>query len=227
MKNIYPKILNTKHRIYSSSFRKGVGFTIVELLVSAAVLIIIFSFVLASFRTGQSSGELDVVLKQVIDGVSTVRNMSLGGQVLDDGLFPAGGYGINFNLAEQPDQYILYAVAEVGGNYSPGDELSVGITQFKNIELIKLCGLAEEVISDATGLPCQRPDWKELKHADEEYLEVIFPLSGEVLINYPPHPALGDLYYVGGVIEHQKTNRQAYFYVSLASGLVTGSLVYE
>ena len=193
------------------------GFTLMELLVSAAIIIVIFSFVLVNFRTGQRSGEASVAIKQIINGITTVRTMALGGQMLTNGTFPEGGYGINFDISN-PSQFVLFEMPVAGGSYQSGDGIMLtnGLTQFKNIEFIQFCGT-----NNVTTLPCQA-GWQDLKSGIDNYLEVVFVSPGVVMANYPSAP---DYKYVGGIIEHQDTKKKAYFYVSLVSGLVTGDLL--
>ena len=211
MKNFFQK---------RSNGQKGAGFSLVDLMVASTIIIIIFSFVLASFRTGQYSGEIDVVLKQVTDGVTTARTLTLGGKQLPDGTFPPGGYGINFD-AENPSQFVLFELPTLGGSYKSGDgqAISGGIKQFNNIRFVQFCGA-----NDVSTLPCEPGAWQNLQVGSSDYLEIIFPSPGETLVNYP---ASGGFNYVGGIIEHQKTGQRAYFYVSRLSGLVTGDLFYD
>jgi len=198
----------------STISKSGAGFTLLDLLVSATVLIIIFSFVLANFRTGQKSGEIEVALKQVIDGITTVRTMSLGGQLIN-GDFPAGGYAIHFNL-QNPSQYILYQASAPAASYHPGAELPNGISPLKEVKLVSLCGLDQDQIISR---PCQNSDWDNSTNP----LEIIFSLANEIFVNPATDEQSGlPFKYVGGVIEHQKTGQQSYFYISLVSGLVTG-----
>lgn len=211
--------------------KSDAGFTMVELLVSASVLMILFTFVLANFRTGQSSAELDIVLKQIISGISSVRNMALGGQVMSDGSYPDGGYGIHFDLETNPDQNILFFTLNIDDCdpkrkdcfYEVGNELAGGIRKFKNIEIIEICGTDD--LYDMGGnlvTPCDSPNWKDLKHAGDEYLDIIFPIPGEFNANYR---AVADYDFVGGIIESTTTGAQAYFYVSLISGALVGELL--
>ena len=195
----------------------NLGFTAIELLVSATILIVIFSFVLANFRAGQYSGELDIITRQVIDGVSTVRIMTLGGQVTPAGIFPAGGYGVSFDINNR-NRFVLFA--DLGptpnGIYDPGEEIPNGIVQFSNVYLIDLCVSSEDVVDS---LPCQFSDWTNIV---SNRLDIIFPRPGLVTASDGLNPLPVASQFVGGVIKHQKTGRQAYFYVSLFSGLITG-----
>ncbi len=204
--------------------QKKSGFTLIDLLVSAAVMVIIFSFVLANFRAGAKSGEIDVALKQVISGIGLVRNLTLGGQTVNnpipppDQIFPPGGYGIHF--AKNPSQFILFNLTVGGSSYEAGDGviLANGLKKFDDVDFIQFCG-ANSIAS----LPCESPDWKDLKHGGDDYLEISFPAAGEFSASYPDIDK--DYDYVGGIIQHKKTGRQAYFYFSLVSGLMSGDLL--
>ena len=94
--------------------RKRFGFTLLDLAVSTGVIVIIFSFVLANLRTGERSGELDITIKKVVSNISSVRNMSLGGQIID-GSFPEGGYGVFFDTFD-PEQLIFFAFSSEDGS---------------------------------------------------------------------------------------------------------------
>ncbi|MFA6215777.1 MAG: prepilin-type N-terminal cleavage/methylation domain-containing protein [Patescibacteria group bacterium] len=197
------------------NFKNSAGFTLIELIVSTAVLATIFGFVLANFRTGQRSGEIDIVTKQIINGVTTVRNMNLGGQQLVNGSFPDGGYGIDFDLA-YPSRYVLFSAANAGDSYAPGNELVNGIKQFNgNIKITQLCGLTA---SEITGLPCDpAAGWQLIGN----FLAVVFSLPNNITTHFA-NP--GSYKYVGGTLEHQISGQKAYFYVSLISGLTAGDL---
>ncbi|MBI3290672.1 type II secretion system protein [Candidatus Falkowbacteria bacterium] len=194
--------------------KSGAGFTVIELLVSAVIIIILFSFVLANFHTARYSGEIDVVLKQIISGVSTIRNYSIGGQLIN-GSFPGGGYGINFDL-KNPSQFVLYAADFPDTSLAAGEVLANGVGRFTDIKFIELCGLDA---TEVTSLPCQEGTWEDLG----DFLEIIFSLSNGISFNYEGEDA--GYKFAGGIIEHQKTGLQSYFYVSLVSGLISGGLV--
>lgn len=221
---ITPHLLVRDRVNYSSSNRKGEGFTVIELLVSATILIVIFSFVLANFRAGQYSGELDVITRQIIDGVSTVRNMALGGQLIVDPVtsnrvYPDGGYGISFNRTNL-NQFVLFADFDASGTYNAGaEEIPNGIVQFSNVDIIDLCVSSAITVTD---LPCQTSDWVSIA---SNRLDITFPRPGVVIASDGTDLlsiAFPNIRFVGGVLEHQKTEQQSYFYVSLFSGLITG-----
>jgi len=173
-RNCWPGILI----YFMSKNNSKAGFTILELLVSSFIIIIIFSFVVANFRAAQYAGEIGIVLKEVVDGITTVRNFSLGGRTLSDGTFPVGGYGIHFDRA-LPSQFIIFADDILGSGYSPGEELSNGIKQFdSNIQIVSLCGLDENII---TLLPCEIDEpITTLRWDDLNPLTVMFSLPSDI-----------------------------------------------
>ncbi|MDD2807462.1 MAG: hypothetical protein PHW95_03015 [Patescibacteria group bacterium] len=185
------------------------GFTLIDLLVAATVVIIMLSFGLARFRTGQFSNELDVSTKQLSDGVSTVRNYNLAGRTLVNSSLPDGGYGVRFDLAS-PDKFKLFAVVNAAAEILPK-----GTSTLSGVDLKSFCGLNKATV---TTLPCQGASWNNIGN----YLEIIFTPPGKILANFSD---TGTYQYVGGVIEHQRTGQKAYFYISLTSGLITQGLL--
>lgn len=158
--------------------------------------------VLANFRGGQHSGELDIALKQTVNGIEYVRTMTLGGQITDD-LFPEGGYGIHFNS----NWYNSFAAFESG-------DVPLRTIQLNNAEFFSFCGSNEIEIVDP---PCQA-SWQ----AVDNFLEIIFSSPDQII--YKPDGG-EDFKYIGGIIKHAKTGQTAYFYISLATGLVISGIL--
>ena len=193
--------------------RRPAGFTMIDLLVSSVVIIFMLSFVLANFRTAQFSGEIDVAIKQVVDQIRIVRNLSLGGQLLDDGIFPDGGYGAYFDLNSDNRVQLYAALDQVDTSFSSGRPLANQNVIFKNISFVNLCGLTADEVTD---LPCQGA-WEDAGN----YLEVVYSETGGATANYGQGSGFK---HVGGTMTSSKTGQQAFFYVSLLSGNVTGDL---
>ncbi|NUM25521.1 MAG: type II secretion system protein [Candidatus Buchananbacteria bacterium] len=189
------------------------GFTLIDLMVAAVIIIIMFSYVLANFRTAQFSGEIDVSNKRLVNLFKVARNYSLGGQLLANQSFPDGGYGVYLNL-NSPSTAQMYAALDQSANgFSDGELIPAQTLNFKDITLIDLCGA---VTDEITTLPCQS-GWEDAGN----YLEVIFDETGGAVANYD---AGSDFKHIGGVIKSSRTNQQAFFMVSLLSGGVTGNL---
>ncbi len=190
----------------------------VELIVSASVIVIIFSFVLANFRMARSSADLNSSLKSIVNGIETSRSFSLAGRILEDGSFPKGGYGIEFNA--NPSSYQIFAILEEG---QPIYFLPKEYKQFSNIDFF------------SPFFP-STPEYGFFITAEVEegicyigdYFRIIFSSPADIRIewdknNYPCQQH-DNPKYVAGLFRDRKTRNNAYFYVSLLSGLVFGSL---
>lgn len=188
------------------------GFTFIELIIGASIIALIAAISVANFRTAQKSDEINLAVDDIVGSVAEIRNLSLGGQLLADQTFPAGGYGINFQ--KNQNKFSVYAALDEANNgLSDGELLPTGFRQFSGIQISDLCLTTADTI---TALPCQT-GWVNIN----DTLEIIFDLSGGVLANNNAEPIVGATY-VGGVIRHTNTGRQGYFYVSLISGMVVG-----
>lgn len=184
------------------------GFTIWEVLVASAMVVILSTIVLANFRTARTSSERETVLQLLLDGVRTVRTMSLGGQIQVNGTFPDGGYGIRFNTAE-PSQFVLFALNGTTPEVLPG-----GVHRFSKVQIIELCGSYVDVPS---GQPCGA-DWQGVG----SILEIAFTSSGTATIITPTGQTFK---HAGGLLQHPVTGQKAYFYITLQSELVSGGLL--
>jgi len=197
-------------------FNKRFGFTIVELMVSVSIIVVMFVFVLANFRTARYGGDLNNTLSQVVDGLKTVRNMSLGGKQLTNGSFPEGGYGFYLDL-NSPSQFILFFAPNIGDNYITGNEISNGIKNLDKVYFTNIYGTNNSCLANSGGdfgLPGQEC-WDDIT-AGNSVLELIFNLSGGVFSN------ISDVHYLGAKFKHERSGREGYFYVSTKSGLITG-----
>ena len=189
------------------------GFTLIDLIVSSTIIVVMFTFVLANFRTAQFSGEIDVTIKQLVNMLKVARNYSLGGQLLANQTFPDGGYGVYFNLNSADKIQFYAALDEVDNSFAAGEVFDSKTLNLRDIALTELCGLT---MTEVTTLPCQT-GWENVGG----YLEVIFDEAGGAKANFNSN---SDFKHVGGVIKSSRTGQQAFFYVSLLGGAVTGNL---
>ncbi|MFA6410932.1 MAG: hypothetical protein WCW26_05170 [Candidatus Buchananbacteria bacterium] len=204
------------------------GFTLIDLLASTVILMIMLSFVIANFRTAQNSGNLDIVLRRVIESIGKVRNLSLGGQITNE-TFPTGGYGIHFDFAN-PSQYALFAAFEKDDGYIPSGAQANGLPSsvfsFSGVKFIQFCGHQKLAQDEILGLPCEGQGWQQISWQNaEDFLEINFLALSEMAVNYTNKQPDENYRYIGGVFIQEKTDLQGYFYVSLTSGLVTGDLI--
>ena len=193
-----------------------------ELIVSTAVLLMIASFVVANFRAGQQNSELRAVARQVSDGISAARIMTLGGQIVADPAapgtkkFPDGGFGVAMvDLTLDPtnsNRLVLFGDFDSDGiNNGTSELIANGLVSLSKVDFTEFCALEASTVGSS--IPCDS-SWVSLGHS----LTIIFSAPGVTQATYSATGITPT--YVGGVFKHQKTGRQGYFYVSLASGLI-------
>ena len=186
----------------------------IEMLIVSVILITIMSVVIASYRTGQRSGELEGSFQQTLNAITTARAKSLGGEIFTGGPFvnefPAGGYGVHFDKGS--NQVTIYAADAPDTTLTSGAVVGGGFINFADITVVDLCGSDQSVLTD---IPCGS-GWTSIGAS----LEVVFSQANEATASY----SIGSgARFVGGLLEHQKTGSQAYFYIALPTGVVTGN----
>ncbi len=200
--------------------KKNEGFTMIELIISASVIVIIFSFILANFKISQTKAGLDFSLKQIINGIETARGFTLGGKILALGFFPAGGYGIEFRA--NPSSYQIFAIPSLGGENYP---LSNEHKEFSQIDFISPIPSTPQFGFIATADIDQNPCYI------GNYFRIVFQSPQLIYAewdkeNYPCNE-IPEIKYVAGMLKDKTNGRQSYFFVSLVSGSVFGSLNYD
>ncbi len=182
------------------------AFTLVELMIAAGVVVMIFMSVLASYRHGDKSSQLDVALKQTQQVIDIARTRALAGKTHNNA-FPAGGYGVHV-AGVQTSALTPFVVSVADGNFSSGVALTNEVLNLRSVRIIALCGVTENTV---TSLPCTTGEWQTITDG----VDIIFSNPG-AQYSSPSYS------YVGGILEHMTTGKQAYFYVSLLSGVVSG-----
>jgi len=81
---------NKKHCLINSS-----GFTLLELMVGIAILVIITSMVLANFKVGNRQADLNMAAHRVASSLREVQSYAMGLKEFD-GISPDNGWGIAF-----------------------------------------------------------------------------------------------------------------------------------
>lgn len=88
------------------------GFTIAELLISIAIMMILTTMVIANFSRGRLSDDLRVSSQNLAENLRTVQNLATVGQAIainGNTRVPPGGYGIAIPWAQKERQYMPFA----------------------------------------------------------------------------------------------------------------------
>lgn len=101
------------------------GFTLIEMLTSIGIIIMISTIFLANYKTSNKRSDLVMTAQKVVADIHAAQNNALGLVNYGD-TFPAGGWGINFNLDRSygRSQYILFADLNSPGYQEAGEETS-------------------------------------------------------------------------------------------------------
>jgi len=112
---------------------KQKGFTLIELIVVMAIIVILTTLVLANYRDGQKRYALSQSAQQLASDLRRIQNMAMNGV----GISAASGrrgYGIYINLANN-DSYIIYADQNGNNTWQPSDELIEAINLANNVKI--------------------------------------------------------------------------------------------
>ena len=108
------------------------GFTIIEIIVSIAIIGLLTGIMLANYRGGANKTDLVGATHKVVSDIRVAQNYSLGTREFN-GITPLGGWGVRFDIAN-PTEYIIFADKDGDANYSTG-ELYVTNTLPLNMEI--------------------------------------------------------------------------------------------
>jgi prepilin-type N-terminal cleavage/methylation domain-containing protein len=109
--------------------KKCAGFTLIELIITTAIIAFLATFVLADYRNAGERTTLRLETQKFIGDVRRVENMALGS--LDfNGTTPVGGWGIY--IANTSTYYVFVDNDAVGtsnhGRYTAGDTVAETVT---------------------------------------------------------------------------------------------------
>jgi len=118
------------------------GFTLLELLVSLAIMTTLISVFLVDYKSGNRGTELSLVAQNVITDIRLAQNNTLG-SVEYNGNIPLGGWGVYFHTGSGfNNNYIVFADVNGDGEYDP---ITEGNTSFG----ARKVDLPEKVVIDS------------------------------------------------------------------------------
>ncbi|MCX6800204.1 MAG: prepilin-type N-terminal cleavage/methylation domain-containing protein [Candidatus Falkowbacteria bacterium] len=99
------------------------GFTLVELLVSTAIIALMSALFFANYRHGGVGVDLSGTVHKLASDIRVAQNYSLGTKKFN-GVTPSGGWGVHFDLANNNKQYIVFADTNGDYKYEPEEKYS-------------------------------------------------------------------------------------------------------
>lgn len=153
-------------------YKKNIAFTLIELLISMAIFIILFSVTIANFRSSKRGDDFKLQTFDIEDSIRAVQNMSLTGEQID-GTLPGNGYGINFNISN--NSYTIY------GDRS--DNFFVGI--FDEKDSINSTSVINNImyIDDIFCYSVEKGDYISLSDLGENLDILFYPPRASVVVN--------------------------------------------
>ena len=104
-------------------FKNNKGFTLIELIVSIAIMAIIASVMLANYRVGGSSEELNAAAQNLVSEIRKAQAFALGYKEFKGIVYNEGGWGIALTSvsSQSPDEFVLF-FDYTGGAPGPNDK---------------------------------------------------------------------------------------------------------
>ncbi|MDD3284677.1 MAG: type II secretion system protein [Patescibacteria group bacterium] len=151
---------------------KKIAFTLIELLISMAIFIILFSVTIANFRSSKRADNFKLQAFDIEDSIRATQNMSLTGKQIG-GTLPGNGYGINFNILN--NLYTIYG--DRSDNTSTGildvDD-SINSTSIINKDIY---------IDDIFCYSIENEDYVSLSDLNESLDILFYPPRASIIVN--------------------------------------------
>ena len=109
-------IPNSKFQILNSKN----GFTLLELIISIAIITTLIGIFLANYHGGNKRTELIMIAQKMVTDIRLAQNNTLGSVKYGDDI-PAGGWGVHFNLYENDSGYLIFADLDEDSAYDSGE----------------------------------------------------------------------------------------------------------
>jgi prepilin-type N-terminal cleavage/methylation domain-containing protein len=104
-----------------SPFLKREGFTLIELVVSIAIVASITGIFLANYHSANKQSELTMAAQKLVSDIRLAQNYSLGSKEYG-GNMPSGGWGAHFNKTSSPGSYRIFADSNGNMEYDAGED---------------------------------------------------------------------------------------------------------
>ena len=113
------KIQNTKYQIQDTK-----GFTLIELVVSLAVITLLISLFLVNYNSGTRGTELGLAAETISSNIRLAQDSTMGVEQYN-GIIPKGGWGVHFDKTSGVP-YTLFADLNDDKKYDSGGENDEG-----------------------------------------------------------------------------------------------------
>lgn len=157
-------------KIQTKIRHKKSGFSLIELLVSIAIVVVITGLFFASYRTANKQAELTRSVSDLASSYRKALNQTLGLTEFDANV-PEGGWGVHIDLNNDKTKYYIFADRYNYGQFDDGEASKAGggetIATPRNINIDSI-----EAVSSVGAVGST---------INLEYLDVIY---------VPPHPTV-------------------------------------
>jgi prepilin-type N-terminal cleavage/methylation domain-containing protein len=146
----------TKNKKFSASFRRKDGFTIVELMVVFAIIVILAIYTVAAYSEAFPRLSLERTTESFVGDVSVIKKRTVGSVAYEEGSeVKRFNYGIF--LERQEEDYIIFIDKNEDNEYQVGEE--------------------ERVVETEKSLVC------ELSESEGDKLSIIFSNNSDIFLN--------------------------------------------
>jgi len=122
------------------------GFTLLELIVSVAIIGIVSSISIANYKSVNIQNRLVTSTHNLVNNLRLSQTYSLGSKEFG-GNISSGGWGVYFNIAN-PDYYIIFADTNGDKDYTSSAEKHQQVELSKNVSINKISDIFHASLSE-------------------------------------------------------------------------------
>ncbi|MFH0819996.1 MAG: hypothetical protein V1892_03115 [bacterium] len=173
----------------AGKLKQNFGFTIIDLLVSMAIMTLLTLTSIISFRQAERNQNLNNAAEILASQIRELENMAITGKEAQAGQVPAGGYGIHFEKTVENIFYFFFADMDRDLLYKtsiPADLVPYFSTSDREIELKKKYSPHPDIIISEININGLPVNWGETLS-----LDIVFKtpnakvyVNGETKINF-------------------------------------------